>query len=339
MLELINNTLNFSFPDVHKEAKVGLDFQRTLRIPDDDKNYGLPPGLGSFPVKHIDEVPETNIPSIWKGHGGVMIPMFQSEALWINFYPNQVYNRGSAYPFAIRVATGKISAITAKPFGKNLEAGDYLIVPDQPWLDGFVVEKGIIRQFVASPIGSNVSVEYQITGEDSIGGLQIEVFPMKGNIYDEKYPVEKRSMTRGMNMMSFASAAYSEPMGMSLDVGGKMKQQLFEDPYDFDVWDLENSSKVFVHLTNSMLWRAITGQEPPQVSLTAKEYTQRGLPWFDYYAEKPYKEATEEMKGIKSMKDMPGGAVLLPENESVDESKQTIDLSPKNPDEVREGSF
>lgn len=333
MLELIGNSLEFKFSDVHKEAKVSLDLQRTLRIPDDGKEYSLPPGLGSFPIKHVRDVPISNVPIAWRKHDGVMVPMYQSEALWINFYPNYPSNRESAYPFAVRVATGKVSALTAKAFTKNIREDDYLVIPDQSWLDGFVTGgDGIIRQFVASLLGSNVSVEYQITGEDSIGGLQIEVYPMKAEIYDEKFPIIEGY--RGYNEMLIGcaaipvAAATADP-GMSLAAGGKMKQQIFEDKFGFDVWDKENSSKVFIHLANSMVWRAITGKEPPTIPLTAKEYTQRGLPWFDYYEEKSYKRASDEMKDIKSMKDMPGGAALLPENESVDESKQVHDLSPK----------
>jgi hypothetical protein len=35
MIELTNDSLVFSFSDVHPEAKLSIDFQRTLRIPDD----------------------------------------------------------------------------------------------------------------------------------------------------------------------------------------------------------------------------------------------------------------------------------------------------------------
>ena len=38
-------------------------------------------------------------------------------------------------------------------------------------------------------------------------------------------------------------------------------------------------------MTNSLTWRAATGKEPPTVPFTADEYTRRGLPWFEYYAE------------------------------------------------------
>ncbi len=53
MIELLNNQLTFRFPDVHKKAVCHIDFQRTLRIPDDNREYPLPPGLGRFPAEHV----------------------------------------------------------------------------------------------------------------------------------------------------------------------------------------------------------------------------------------------------------------------------------------------
>jgi len=84
MIELKHDSLIFSFPELHPEARLSIDFQRTLRIPDDGKDYPLPPGLGQFPMKHVDDYAD-NVPSCWIEHGGVMLPMYQSEALWLNF--------------------------------------------------------------------------------------------------------------------------------------------------------------------------------------------------------------------------------------------------------------
>jgi hypothetical protein len=361
MLELKNNTLQFSFPEVHSEATVGIDFQRTFRIPDDDKQYPLPPGLGLFPTMKVDDLPAERVPATWKEHGGVMIPMYQSEALWISFNKTSLYNRASSYPFAIRIATGKVSALTGKIFVKKLSEGDYLVVPDQPWLDGFVVGDGFIRQFVASPLGSGVSVEAQITGEDKIGGIQIEVIPMKKDFFEKNFPViERKLVTRslsfaqslskeggakGMSVNCCSAPEMYSPClmnaDMSLAAGGKMKQQVFKDRHGLEAWDTEHTSKFFVHLVNSMAWQMITGKEPPTVPLTAKEYTARGFPWFEYYEEKPALKPTSEMEAIKPIKDMPGGKHMLPENESV-EPKNIKEIPPKkekNPHEVREGKF
>ena len=55
MITLENDHLVFRFPDVHEDATCSIDLQRTLRIPDDGKHYPLPPGLGSFPLRHLDD--------------------------------------------------------------------------------------------------------------------------------------------------------------------------------------------------------------------------------------------------------------------------------------------
>ena len=55
MIELQYDRLRFSFPDLHPDAKCEIAFQRTLRIPDDDKAWPLPPGLGRFPIVHVDD--------------------------------------------------------------------------------------------------------------------------------------------------------------------------------------------------------------------------------------------------------------------------------------------
>ena len=140
-------------------ASVGVGFQRTLRIPDDGKNYPLPAGLGPFALRMVDDYAAT-VPERWRERGGVLMPMYQAEAMWISFNSRQ-------YPFAIKIAAGKINAVN----GQNWEAGlrqgqaqDYVTVPGQPWLDGFAVGRGVIRQFVAMPLVGGHSVEEQLTG-------------------------------------------------------------------------------------------------------------------------------------------------------------------------------
>ena len=136
MIELRREKLAMSFPEVHAKATLSLDFQRTLRIPDDGRDYPLPPGLGSFPLRHVDDYDEARLPELWKQHGGIMLPMYQSEALWLNL--------DSDYPFAVKVATGKINAITGEAWcdGIHRDPQDYMVTPKQPWLDGYCVEKG-----------------------------------------------------------------------------------------------------------------------------------------------------------------------------------------------------
>ena len=119
MVELIGDTLVFSFPDVHPRARLTVTFQRTLRIPDNGKTYPLPPGLGAFPLKHVDDFAR-EVPPDWAAHGGVMLPMYQSEALWLRFKSDWIAGNGTEYPFAVKIAAGKINAVTGQPWSNGL---------------------------------------------------------------------------------------------------------------------------------------------------------------------------------------------------------------------------
>ena len=50
MITLEHDHLTFRFPEVHREAECNIQFQRTLRIPDDGRDYPLPPGPVPFPA-------------------------------------------------------------------------------------------------------------------------------------------------------------------------------------------------------------------------------------------------------------------------------------------------
>src|SRR5262245_46162944 len=99
-----------------------LNFQRTLRIPDDAKTYPLPPGLGTFPVCKIEDY-KARVPEEWAKRGGVFIPMYQREALWIRFMGRHWK------PNAVKVAVGKVNAVSGKPWDQELSADkeDYLV--------------------------------------------------------------------------------------------------------------------------------------------------------------------------------------------------------------------
>lgn len=359
-VSLTNDKLRFTFPELHPDASCSISFQRTLRIPDDDQVYPLPPGLGLFPIKHVDDFKE-KVPDAWRKHQGVMLPMYQSEALWILFESNHIVERRHSYPFAIKIAAGKRCAVTGNAWSSKLKSGsaleqDYVIIPGQPWLDGFVVEKGKIKQFIAVPLGMGLTVESQLDGKEEFGGLQIQVYPMKSEIFEKKYPkiVNDRSLfTRSIgtsnlphsglggglyscscsDAVSLPISAISEnsaPPGggtnMGFGAGGTMKQYIYKDDYELSDWNQDITSRTYVHLTNSLAWRSITGNDPPHPSLSSKEYTKYGLPWFDYYSDKEAVVGSDLLKGIKSVKDLAqtkGIPGVLPENESIKISNPT----------------
>jgi hypothetical protein len=83
-------------------------FQRTLRIPDDGQTYPLPPGLGRFPIYRVADFAE-RLPPEWWERGGVFIPMYQREALWLAF-------RAVPWkPNAVQIAVGRVNAISGGP--------------------------------------------------------------------------------------------------------------------------------------------------------------------------------------------------------------------------------
>lgn len=344
MIELKNDFLTFSFPEVHPEAQLSIDFQRTLRIPDDGKDYPLPPGLGRFPMKHVDDYAKAT-PSLWIEHGGVMLPMYQSEALWLNFNSDYITGHDTTYPFAVKVAAGKINAVTGDDWSDWLQRKpqDYMVSTKQPWLDGYCVEKGFIRQFVAMPLGTGYSAEEQITGEAEHGGVQVVVYPMKRKVFEKRFPKRKIEKPRMMELSE--EVCFDLEVGaadMALAPGGRMRQEIYEDPFELDDWDIDHNSRCFVHIANSLVWRAITGATPPTVPFTAKEYTNHGLPWFDYYSDNTTAiEGSEKLKGLKSVAKMgkEKGDVPLPENESVNPEHIVKLRSGLKKDQVREGSF
>jgi hypothetical protein len=314
-----------------------LNFQRTLRIPDDGKTYPLPPGLGTFPVCKVEDYKE-RVPETWAEHGGVFIPMYQREALWISFRPR--YWK----PNAVKIAVGKVNAVSGKPWDETLhpEEKDYLVCPPQPWLDGINAGEGYIRQFVAMPLGMGYTVEAQVTGEEKFGGIQIIVYePKPGRFPDQPPDVAYRE-----GVLYAAAPALARPVGsaeMGLAAGGKMRQKIYPDPHGIEAWDPENYGRAYVHIVNSMTYREITGKEPPPTPVTARTYTGHGLPWFDLYDDTlgdiSAPDALKKVKTVKE-KDAEKGFGSQQDDEPVEVPEDKVIKYKMNPDdEVKDGDW
>ena len=345
MIELRDDGLVFTFPEVHPKARLTIGFQRTLRIPDDGNDYFLPPGLGCFPVRHVDDY-AGRVPRDWLEHGGVMLPMYQSEAMWINFDADYIPEHETEYPFAVKIAAGKIDAVTGENWTNGLHGlpQDYMVIPEQPWLDGFCIEKGTIRQFVAMPLGEGYTAEEQISGKAEHGGLQIIVYPMKREAFERRFPKVSRRADRMADRMDgiLLQMAEKSDACMGLAPGGRMSQEIYEDTFDFEDWDRKTSSRCFVHLSNSLMWRAITGEAAPTVPPTAKQYTSAGLPWYDYYdADAVALAGSEILDDLRSVIQMgyEKGEFPLPENESTRPERVIRYRKGLARNQVREGTF
>lgn len=323
MITLDGDRLGFRFPNVHENANCSIEFQRTLRIPDNDRDYPLPPGLDRFPLRHLDDY-TARLPEDWQKRGGVIAPMHQSEAMWINFESRRNRFLNQPYPFAVKIATGKICAITGDAWVNHLNADpqDYVVLPEQPWLDGYCIEKGTVRQFVAMPMGDGYTVEEQLTGASEHGGLQIVAYPMKAERYEELIMPRDNARSVLYFQTSACRLDTSERLEMGLAPGGRMKQEIYDDPYGIDAWNQDHPSRCFVTVVNSAQWMAVTGEPPPTRPPTARQYTEAGLPWFDYYGgDAEVITGAEKLSGIKSVAQIAGEmGDELPGNETVEVS-------------------
>jgi hypothetical protein len=149
-------------------------FHRTLRLPEDDKIHELPANLGLLPLFNISAVApkllSSQSPSLvdMARKGGIFFPLYQREAMYISFK--------STRPFAIRIYTGGVNAVSGLPWTETTSQ-DYVSVPPQKYIDGIALDRLSVRQFVAMPIGAGYSIEKQITGAEEIGGFQLLVTP------------------------------------------------------------------------------------------------------------------------------------------------------------------
>ncbi|MGW2645618.1 hypothetical protein ACWC2T_12020 [Streptomyces sp. NPDC001393] len=287
---------------------VAVRFVRTLRLPETG-THPLPPGLGEFPVRRVSDHPDT-VPAEWRARGGVMLPVYLREAMWLSF-------SGTREPAALQVGVGKVCAVSGRPWSGRLarDPQNYLPLPRQPWLDGINSGKGTVRQFVAVPLGLGATVEGQVTGEEVWGGVQLQSFPLKEPLLSEwrrgeraREEARRRALaagpTGGYGMPMTASAPGGAPMpaapggpvpppaggaaprraaAMGLGVGGSMRQEVYRDDRPLTDWSEEPAGRVFVHLVTPPEWRRITGEAPPPSPVDRAAYTSAGLPWYDYY--------------------------------------------------------
>ena len=298
---------------------VAVRFIRTLRLPETG-THPLPPGLGEFPVRRVADYGD-RVPEAWRARGGVMLPVYLREAMWLSF-------AGTSEPAALQVGVGKVCAVSGRPWSDRLAQGpqNYLVLPRQPWLDGINSGTGTVRQFVAVPLGLGATVEGQVTGEEVWGGVQLQNFALNDRELARWRAEERQRAERQRSMpapsgygaaMPMAappvSAGFGAPMpmaappapgsvpapaasaapagppraaaAMGLGVGGSMRQEVYRDDRPVTDWSEQPVGRVFVHLVTPPEWRRITGEAAPPSPVDRAAYTRAGLPWFDYYDE------------------------------------------------------
>jgi len=206
---------------------------------------------------------------------------------------------------AVKVATGKVNAVSGGKWTQELQPPtgvdgkdpeqDYMVGPHpQPWLDGFNIGGGQIRQFVAMQMGKGYTVEAQVTGKEDVGGIQVLVIPPKpGAIKQPTYHsrglllcdsdesfggLESAVCSMDAAPASFTKSAkrsmsaMPKAAEMGLAQGGRMEQKVYADPHGIDVWDQSKAERIFIHIVNAELWEKITGEKCPESPISASEY-------------------------------------------------------------------
>jgi len=255
---------------------------RTLRVPDDGGDYPLPPGLGEMNIYRVADAE-------------YVVPMHRAEALWMSF--EAPYWK----PHALKIATGSIDAISGETFDAGaLTAApqDYVVIDEQPWLDGFKTGDGIVRQFVATPLGEGLTVEGQLSEEPEQGGLTFVLFAPKPGIF------KRPSGGHDDDTVLYSAMPSSPPMG--LGAGGKIAQEIYEDEHGVETWEPEPAATARVELVDALGFTALTRIPVPE-PVDVAAYTAHGLPWFDLLA--PTKQditAADRLAKIKSIADLRG---------------------------------
>ncbi len=307
---------------------VTVNFQRTLRIPETGL-HPLPPGLGRFPLRRVADYPDT-APAKWLARGGVMLPIYQREAMWLSF--------DAAEPAALQVGVGKVCAVSGLPWIEHLvkDPQNYLALPQQPWLDGINAGDGYIRQFVAVPLGSGATVEGQVTGQETHGGVQLRAVGLTEQALAAWRAAREARQEVYMDAICPAPCSL-DSADMGLGAGGRMRQEVYTDDRPLADYDESGARRVFVHLCSAAQWTAITGELAPPTPVDRDAYVRAGLPWFDYYdADARDVAASQTLAKVKTV-----GEVLGTEDGQfvpVDPAT-VISLGGASPDTVTDGTW
>ena len=311
------DTILVSDPALPAVPPTEISFERTLRIPDDGHDWPLPPGLGHFPLRTVASLGD-RAPEEMRRRGGIVLPIYQAEALWISF------DAPHWRPMAVKVGAGMVNAVNADPLDAELRDGreDYLVTPPQPWLDGFKTGEGTISQFVAMPLGRFVTVEGQLTGSETVGGLQLLVAGPRPGRFPTTPPEEvyyRREVGFALQCARLAEVPMAPMPAMGLGAGGRMTQKVYPDPHGAGTWVTERAARIWVHLVPAGLWPSLTGEPCPPTPADHDAYVRYGFPWFAVYDE-PLGDVPVDPRwaGVKTVQALAGPDLAGPGSAIVD---------------------
>ena len=292
-----------------KVGPIEITLYRTVRVADGQAASNLPPNLGTMRTYNVKDYKD-KCPESWE-EDGVFVALHETEAMWMGFY--------STKPVAMLIGAGGINAINGGKLGTKLETDNYIVVPPQPWLDGWKGEDGTVCQFVSTAYkgGEGLTVGEQLIGAESkTGGIGIAVFESKEPLSAKNKPVETwgssaygstltMSMSgicaSGLHLNSSAQTSMRS-MARSFDEmgvgkGGKIKQKIYPDPHGLEVWKDKPVAMSVIYLVNAETAEEITGEKVDK-PVISEAYDGK---WFGLKdADEPDVPGSSKFVGLKS---------------------------------------
>lgn len=283
-----------------------VSFMRTLRVSETGLN-ALPPGFGRFPVRNVAHLGNA-APLAMRQRGGVALPMYQCEALWMHF--------SCSVPVAVQIGAGLRCAVTGGAWAERLRRRpqNYVNAQEQPWLDGFKTAAGEVRQFVAAPLGKGATVEEQLSDAPPVGGIQVQVWELTPEAFARWHKQSSREETYGpMICYSSTDRTIRESSPMGLGAGGRIRQEIYRDTFQSSDWRDEPSARAWVHLVAANEWTALTGEPRPATPVNTDAYVRAGLPWYDYFnADLEDVAPSEALAGVQTVEQVLNGGTFAP---------------------------
>lgn len=250
--------LTFAFPDLGSDARLHVTFRRTPRTADLDDL----PRLTSDTTLPLAQGSPT-------GDADAVLPMWQSEAMWIDFSSPHLH------PFLVMIGVDGVNAITGTPFTgePDFDADDYIEVPTQQALATHRRPYGDLRQFV--PPSVHVGPDAASPGHL----LQFTVTPMRAEAWARRRHHAADRPDCVLCDISRAERMRAVPRATPSRVLGPL-----ESP---DTWQPSLSRSGAVLVVNSATWRELTGGSPRHHPLTSTDYDARRLRWHPTYSETP----------------------------------------------------
>lgn len=342
-IELKEDRVTFRFPGVHSDAELVIEFRRTPRaLDDEDVWHG--DDYGRFSLYRVVDY-QDSVRAAWNEHGGVFMPMYQSEAMWINLQCEipmgsiweGLFDRDQ-YPMAVKLGAGASNALTGEEWVEELNVNqqDYAVTPYEPNFDGICIRKvvvrqfvkGVIKQFVPMPLGKGLIEQEKLTEMAKLRTLEVVVYPMKRSEYEKNGPVRPAAPC-------LRDLTDEERTRLDLPPGELHQRKLYEDRHGIDAWDTSICARLCVYIVNSVDFLKITGCRPPGTPWKREDYRMFEVPWkYSYGGDLKALYAARRFAGRDSVK-LKKGEGFLPANNPVTPKV----VKKLNRSMVREGVF